>query len=326
MRRTFLNAGRVVRSSKALNAVPRRMISSPATPMGTLIFPVMTVGALAGAFASYMMGPKAEKTYAKADELKKEIVSILDNLDWDDGSLGPVFIRLAWHASGTYSQFDKGGGGGSNGATMRHEPECSDGANAGLDKARAFLEPIKAKFPDVSYADLWVYAGLVAIEEMGGPNIPMRWGRCDEKSYSKKIPANGRLPDADKLGDHIRAVFYRMGFSDQEIVALVGGGHALGRCHTDRSGYTGPWTNAPTTFSNEYFRVLFEEPWTEKPWNGPLQYEDSSKQLMMTPSDLALRDDPGFRPYSEIYYKEYKTFEQDFAAAFKKLVELGFDD
>jgi len=209
---------------------------------------------------------------------------------------------------------------------MRFPPESTDGANAGLEHARAFLEPVKQKFPDVSYADLWIYAGLVALEEMGGPKIPMRWGRPDEKSYTKKMPPNGRLPDADKQGDHIRAIFYRMGFNDQEIVALVGGGHALGRCHTDRSGYTGPWTNAPTTFSNEYFRVLFEEPWTEKKWNGPLQYEDSSKQLMMTPSDLALRDDPGFRPYSEIYYKDYKTFEQDFAAAFQKLVENGFDD
>jgi len=294
--------------------------------MGTLVFPVMTVGALAGALASYMMTGSTAKTYARAEELKKEIVNIMDNLDWDDGSLGPVFIRLAWHASGTYSMHDNGEHmGGSNGATMRFEPESSDGANAGLQHARNFLEPLKKKFPDVSYADLWIYAGLVAIEEMGGPKIEMKWGRKDEKSYSKKIPPNGRLPDADKQGDHIRAIFYRMGFNDQEIVALVGGGHALGRCHTDRSGYTGPWTNAPTTFSNEYFRVLFEEPWTKKQWNGPEQFEDSSKQLMMTPSDLALRDDPGFRPYSEIYWKDYKTFEQDFAAAFKKLVELGFD-
>jgi len=325
MRRTFLRAGQ--RVARATSLAQRRTfaVSQPAG-MGSLVFPVMTVGALAGALASYMLSEGSNKPYAKAEELKQEIVNIMDNLDWDDGSLGPVFIRLAWHSSGTYSQFDKGGGGGSCGATMRFAPESTDGANAGLEHARNFLEPLKKKFPGVSYADLWIYAGLVAIEEMGGPHIEMRWGRQDEKSYTKKMPPNGRLPDANLEGDHIRAVFYRMGFSDQEIVALVGGGHALGRCHTDRSGYTGPWTNAPTTFSNEYFRVLFEEPWTKKQWNGPVQFEDSSKQLMMTPSDLALRDDPGFRPYAEIYWKDYKTFEKDFADAFKKLVENGLDD
>merc|ERR1719445_70047 len=321
MRRTFLRTAARATRMPAMR-LGRRQASGSA--MGAMVFPVMTVGAVAGALTSYFMsGPPAQKSYHREAELRAAIADIMENYDWDDGSLGPVLLRLGWHASGTYCMFSKTGG--SNGATMRFAPEISDGANAGLDKARAFLEPIKQKFPDCSYADLWVYAGLVAIEEMGGPKIEMRWGRKDEKSYSKKIPPNGRLPDADKQGDHIRAVFYRMGFSDQEIVVLVGGGHALGRCHTDRSGYTGPWTNAPTTFSNEYFRVLFEEPWTKKQWNGPEQFEDSSKQLMMTPSDLALRDDPGFRPFSEVYYKDYKTFETDFAAAFKKLVELGFD-
>jgi cytochrome c peroxidase len=65
------------------------------------------------------------------------------------------------------------------------------------------------------------------------------------------------------------------------------GAHAMGRCHTDRSGYWGPWTNAENTFSNEYFRLLVEERWSPKlthngkPWTGPDQYEDSSGQLMM---------------------------------------------
>ena len=65
------------------------------------------------------------------------------------------------------------------------------------------------------------------------------------------------------------------------------GAHAMGRCHTDRSGYWGPWTNAENTFSNEYFRLLLEERWSPKlthngkPWTGPDQYEDSSGQLMM---------------------------------------------
>ena len=82
-------------------------------------------------------------------------------------------------------------------------------------------------------------------------------------AYIYTQPPDGRLPDADKGSrpktiEHIRDVFYRMGFNDKEIVALLGA-HAMGRCHTDRSGYWGPWTFAENTFSNEYFRLLTEE-------------------------------------------------------------------
>lgn len=79
-----------------------------------------------------------------------------------------------------------------------------------------------------------------------------------------------------------------MGFSDKEIVALLGA-HALGRCHTDRSGYWGPWTFAENTFSNEYFRLLVEERWSPKlshngkPWEGPDQFENATGKLMMLP-------------------------------------------
>jgi catalase (peroxidase I) len=120
----------------------------------------------------------------------------------------------------------------------------------------------------------------------------------------------------------VRSIFYRMGFNDREIVALIGA-HSLGRCHADRSGYVGPWTRAPTTFSNEYFRLLIEEKWTEKKWNGPKQYENAAKDLMMTPSDLAFVQDPEFRKYVELYAKDEKVFYKDFAAAWLKLIEFG---
>lgn len=187
-------------------------------------------------------------TVADYDQVRKAIGDILEsNPDYDDGSYGPVLVRLAWHTSGTYDKAT--GTGGSHGATMRFAPEANWGANAGLAIARDLLEPIKAKYPWISYADLWTLAGAVAIEEMGGPTIPWRPGRSDKEAANHVPLPDGRLPDGDKGADHIRDIFYRMGFNDQEIVALVGA-HTLGRCHADRSGWVGPWTNAPTTWSN----------------------------------------------------------------------------
>jgi cytochrome c peroxidase len=103
---------------------------------------------------------------------------------------------------------------------------------------------------------------------MQGPIIPYRPGRAD-RDMSACTP-DGRLPDASKGNRHIRDIFYRMGFNDQEIVALSGA-HALGRCHTDRSGYSGPWTFSPTILTNDYFRLLIEEKWQWKKWDGPAQ-------------------------------------------------------
>lgn len=74
-----------------------------------------------------------------------------------------------------------------------------------------------------------------------------------------------------------------MGFNDQEIVALSGA-HALGRCHRDRSGFEGPWTFSPTSVTNEFFKLLFDESWVWKKWDGPKQLEDKkTKSLMMLP-------------------------------------------
>lgn len=141
---------------------------------------------------------------------------------------------------------------------MRFAPEGDHGANAGLKAARDFLEPIKGKFPWITYSDLWTLAGVAAIQEMQGPIIPWRPGRVD-RDVSFCTP-DGRLPDASKRGAHLRDIFYRMGFDDREIVALSGA-HALGRCHPDRSGFDGPWDFSPTTMTNEYFKLLVNEKW-----------------------------------------------------------------
>jgi cytochrome c peroxidase len=252
------------------------------------------------------------------------VAEILDDLDWDDGSWGPVLVRLAWHASGTYD--DKTKTGGSNGATMRFKAEKEWGANAGLVHAQQRLEPIKAKFGnDISYADLWQIAGICAIQEMGGPTIKFRPGRLDADNENA-CPPDGRLPDASKKARHLRDVFAcRMGFTDRQIVALSGA-HVLGRCHTDRSGYDGPWTFSPTTFSNEYFRLMVDEKWVEKKWQGPKQYVDAKTgNLMMLPSDLALLEDSEFKPHVLEYAKNQEAFFKDFSVAFQRLQELGCD-
>jgi cytochrome c peroxidase len=119
-----------------------------------------------------------------------------------------------------------------------------------------------------------------------------------------------------------------MGFNDREIVALCGA-HAIGRCHTDASGYWGPWNFSETAFSNEYFRLLLEEKWTikrtheGKEWKGPAQFEDKTGKMMMLPSDMVIIQDPEFRKYAEMYTKDEALFFKDFSAAFSKLLELG---
>jgi len=243
----------------------------------------------------------------------------LENENYDDGSYGPVFLRLAWHAAGTFSKHDNSGG--SDGATMRFDPEGSHGANAGLAVARGHLEKVKQKHPGITYADLWSLAGVVAVESLGGPKIKWRPGRSDKPDKSHCTP-DGRLPDASQGAQHLRDIFYRMGLNDKEIVALAGA-HALGRCHPDRSGYSGPWTNSPTVFSNDFFVQLLNNKWTKKKWNGPFQYEDPSGHLMMLPADMALVHDPEFKKYVELYAKDQDLFFKDFAEAFEKLEELG---
>lgn len=123
-------------------------------------------------------------------------------------------------------------------------------------------------------------------------------------------------------------------FNDQEIVALSGA-HALGRCHTDRSGFEGPWTFSPTTVTNDYYKLLFDEKWVWKKWSGPKQLEDKkTKSLMMLPcvfhaalsvrpmhahsapcsTDYVLTQDKSFKKYAKAYaddqdlwFKEYVT-------------------
>lgn len=233
------------------------------------------------------------------------------------------------HSSGTYDAFTDTGG--SNGAGMRYEYEGGDPANAGLQHARVLLEPVKEAHPWITYSDLWTLAGAVALEAAGGPAIPWKGGRTDYVDDAKilKDKIAGRLPDATQGSGHLRKIFFRMGFNDQEIVALSGA-HTLGRCHADRSGFDGPWVNNPTRFSNQYFKLLSTLPWKPKTLpSGVKQFayydEDTETELMMLPTDMALLADEGFAPWVAKYGADKELFFEHFAKVFSKLMELGIE-
>ena len=101
------------------------------------------------------------------------------------------------------------------------QPESDHGANAGLGLARDKLEPIYKKYArsGLTYSDLWTLAGVAAIQEIGGPKIAWRPGRQDGVGPQNCTP-DGRLPDGDKDQDHVRKIFYRMGFNDQVRLSL----------------------------------------------------------------------------------------------------------
>lgn len=275
----------------------------------------------------------AAPTAAQLDQVRAAVRSLLHQPEYDDGSAGPVLVRLAWHSAGTYDAASKTGG--SNGAGMRYESEGGDPANAGLAHARAFLEPIKKEFPWITYADLWCLAAVVAVKEMGGPEVKWQGGRTDFTDDSK-IPPRGRLPDGAQGADHLRHIFYRMGFNDQEIVALSGA-HNLGRCHGDRSGFEGKWVNNPTRFSNQYFKLLLVHDWKKKKLENGLEqfvYVDEEieleegekpEELMMLPTDMSLLADASFKTWVEKYAEDKDLFFDHFAKVFAKLLELGIN-
>ena len=268
-----------------------------------------------------LWGNKGEAPPFDAAALRKDLEALID----DNIEEAPTIVRLAWHEAGTFGGNGCPVTGSPNSASMRFAPECNHGANAGLLATQALLEPLKKKFPECTYADLWVLASQVAIEAMGGPKIPFRWGRPDAQSAAQCAP-DGRLPDATLNEDHVRAVFGRMGFNDQEMVALVGA-HAVGRCHADRSGFVGPWTYDPLTFSNTFYSALLDDDWIVDKTKPKLQFTDAkTRTLMMLPTDIAIIIDPKFKAITQEYAASEAKFFTDFGKAYQKLVELGVSD
>ncbi|KAH7842860.1 hypothetical protein Vadar_009881 [Vaccinium darrowii] len=243
--------------------------------------------------------PTVSEEYKKAvEKCKKKLRGFIA-----EKHCAPLILRLAWHSAGTYDVKTKTGG---PFGTIKHPAELAHEANNGLEIAVRLLEPIKEQFPILSYADFYQLAGIVAVEVTGGPEIPFHPGRPDKS----EPPPEGRLPDAKKGVDHLRDVFGHMGLSDKDIVALSGG-HTLGRCHKERSGFEGPWTTNPLIFDNSYFKELLS---------------GEKEGLLQLPSDKALLEDPVFRPLVEKYAADEDAFFADYAEAHLKLSELGFAD
>lgn len=249
--------------------------------------------------------PSASSTSASessSPDLETSVRTELNKL-FEDTPCMPIMVRLAWHDAGTYKADDNSGG--ANGS-IRFKPESEHDANNGLDIARNLLQPIKDKFPDITYADLYQLASVSAIEFSGGPKIPFRLGR--EDADQTDTTPDGRLPDGDKKMDHLRDVFYRMGLNDKDITVLSGA-HTLGRAHKERSGWEGPWTKTPVVFDNSYFVEILKE--------------DPDPDLLRLASDLALLDQSETRALCEKYAADQDAFFGDYVESHVKLSELG---
>ncbi|MFC1595522.1 catalase/peroxidase HPI [Gemmatimonadota bacterium] len=267
--------------------------------------------------------------------LKKDLYELMtDSQEWwpaDYGHYGGLFIRMAWHSAGTYRIGDGRGGAGSG--TQRFAPLNSWPDNANLDKARRLLWPIKQKYGRrISWADLMILAGNCALESMGlktfgfaggredvwEPEEDIYWGSEDEWLGDDRYSGDRELdnplaavqmgliyvnpegpngePSAVASGKDIRETFARMAMNDEETVALVAGGHTLGKAHgagdaalvgpepegagieeqglgwissygngkgddTITSGIEGAWTQNPVQWDMGYFDLLFGYDW-----------------------------------------------------------------
>ncbi|MBB6053336.1 catalase/peroxidase HPI [Armatimonas rosea] len=268
--------------------------------------------------------------------VKKDIFALMtSSQDWwpaDYGHYGPFFIRMAWHSAGTYRTTD--GRGGAGAGMQRFAPLNSWPDNANLDKARLLLWPIKKKYgKKLSWADLMILAGNCALESAGlktfgfaggredvwEPQEDVYWGAETEWLGDKRYTGDRQLenplgavqmgliyvnpqgpngnPDPLASARDIRETFARMAMNDEETVALIAGGHTLGKAHgaadpgkyvgrepaaasieeqglgwtntygkgcggdTITSGLEGAWTSTPTKWSNQYFENLFKYEW-----------------------------------------------------------------
>lgn len=230
------------------------------------------------------------------------------------------------HSAGTYDASTDTGG--SNGAGIRYEAEGGDPANAGLQHARVFLEPVKADHPWITYSDLWTLdAGRLRRNRSYGRAQDPVAPRTNRPRRFLEASAEGKATGCCARRGSCAVYFYAMGFNDREIVALSGA-HSLGRCHTDRSGFESKWVHSPTRFSNQYFRLLMRLDWRPTALeNGVLRFshvnEDLGEELMMLPTDMALLNDSSSKRGSRGTLRIRMCFMRTLHKAFANLMELG---
>mmetsp|Transcript_34688 Transcript_34688/g.91592 ORF Transcript_34688/g.91592 Transcript_34688/m.91592 type:complete len:301 (-) Transcript_34688:4-906(-) len=240
-------------------------------------------------------------------------------------NFGPLLFRLSWHDAASFMM----GRGGCPNAALRFTDsgEGADPHNAGLPTAAVgLLQPISNKYvPDkISNADLWALAANVAIRVMGGPDVPTRFGRKDAQSSKDGVESlTGRIPDGEKSVDHLKKVFTAKGFDDRDIVALSGG-HTVGRCNLDRTGFDGFWTENPNTFDNSYFKEMLAKSYTLEMTAKDLpQNRCPISGTIMLNTDLALIQDKRFKKHVEIYAEDQDLWFKDFTKAWVQLQENG---
>ncbi len=342
--------------------------------------------------------------------VKKDLAELMTkSQDWwpaDFGHYGPLIIRMAWHSAGTYRMGDGRGGGGRG--NQRFAPLNSWPDNVNLDKARRLLWPVKQKYGrKISWADLMILAGNVALESMGfktfgfaggrediwEPEKDVYWGSESEWLGDKRYTGDRDLenplaavqmgliyvnpegpnsnPDPIAAARDIRETFARMAMNDEETVALIAGGHTFGKTHgAGDASHVGPepeaagieeqglgwkssfgtgkgadcitsglevtWTNTPTKWSNNFFRILFSFEWelTKSPagahqWKpkgdagaGTVPHaHDPTRRIgpTMLTTDLSLRFDPVYEKISRRFYEHPDELADAFARAWFKL-------
>merc|ERR1719440_2095333 len=308
----------------------------------------------------------------------------------DFGNYGPFMVRLAWHCSGSYRASD--GLGGCGGGRQRFDPEASWPDNTNLDKARALLAPLKKKYGHaLSWGDLFILAGTTALRNAGAPINKMCFGRIDDSDGKKseklgptalqaeKMPCehNGECmyplgdttlgliyvnpegpmgkPLPEKSVHDVRQTFGIMGHSDRNTVALIGGGHAIGKGHgacpktggklpkdaykdgdlpwqgecgtgkgndTVTAGFEGSWTPNPLKWDNVYFDDLLNKEWEKhKGPGGHWQWriKGSDSKLMRLTADLSLLHDDEYKKWVKKFADEQDAFNTAFDEAWYNL-------
>jgi len=257
--------------------------------------------------------------------VKKHIRKIMNR----NHEAGGKFIRLAWQSISTFRSTDYLGG--ANGARIRFSPQKDWPVNRDLDKALKLLQPVKDSFgKNLSWADLIVLAGNVAIERAGGRRMKFCGGRTDaengEGSANLEPKITGRITESvEQLKEYIKL----LGLSQREFAVLNAGGYVLGDSDSRsvceglfcRRGVRAPNSRLSPWLSNRFFAILQSKDWVKHTLYKRRLYKSNTRNTntFMLSTDVMFKDDPELRAATEEYVYNNEKFLNDFAAAWTKL-------